>query len=103
MSNSARLAVDVEFADGVTRTVRPLTIKSLRKFMKVADNLDIGASGKLTNKDIDKMMQAAAIIMEDIDADLANDLEKLEASLDVEIFWKIMQVAMGNKLADPNE
>lgn len=103
MTNSARLSVDIEFADGKTRTVQPLTIKSLRKFMKVAENLDVGGEGRLTDEDIDKMMEAASIIMERIDPELAADRENLEDALDVETFWKIMQVAMGNKLADPNE
>jgi hypothetical protein len=103
MTNSARLSADIEFADGKTRTVRPLTIKKLRKFMKIAEKLDVGSTGTLTDDDIDKMMEAAAIIMEDIDPELAANGELLEDALDVETFWKIMQVAMGNKLADPNE
>lgn len=103
MTNSARLAVEIEFADDVTRTVKPLTIRTLRKFMKIADKLDVGESGKLSDDDIDHMISAAAIVLEDVDPELAKDRDKLEASLDVETFWKIMQVAMGNKIADPNE
>jgi len=101
-TNHARLSVDVEFADGKTRTVRPLKIKTLRKFVKVAEDLDV-QSGKLTDEDIDKMMAAAAIIMEDVDPALASDKDALEDAVDVEIFWTIMQLGMGNKLADPNE
>lgn len=101
MANSARISLDIEFADGVTRTVHPLTIKRLRKFMVVAEDLTV--SDKLTDEDIDKMMAAAQIVMEQVDPEIAKDEDKLEDAIDVEIFWKLMQVAMGNKVADPNE
>lgn len=102
MTNSARISVDMEFADGTTRTVKPLTISRLRRFMKLAE--EINTSGdKMTDEDITKMMEAAAVVMEQVDPQLAKDSEALEEALDVEIFWKLMQVAMGNKISDPNE
>jgi hypothetical protein len=101
MTNSARISVDMEFADGVTRTVTPLTIKRLRKFMTIVEQLSTTDASKLNDEDIDKMMDAAAIVMEQVDNKLERD--QLEDALDVEIFWKLMQVAMGNKITDPNE
>lgn len=103
MANSARISVDMEFADGVTRTVKPLTISRLRKFMKLVETLSATESGNLGDEDIDKMMDAATVVMEQIDPKLADDRAALEEALDVEIFWKLMQVAMGNKVTDPNE
>lgn len=103
MSNSARISVEMEFADGVSRTVKPLTIKRLRKFMALVEELGETKESKLDDSDIDKMMDAAAVVMEQVDEKLAGDREALEAALDVEIFWKLMQVAMGNKVSDPNE
>jgi len=102
MVNSARISVDMEFADGKTRTVSPLTISRLRRFMKLAEAIETDG-GKMTDEDIDKMMEAAAVVMEQVDEKLAADKEALEEALDVEIFWKLMQVAMGQKIADPNE
>ena len=100
-----RLAQDIEFADGVTRTVRPLKISQLRKFSKVAQSLTEGVEGKtnLEEEDIDRMMDAAQIIMEGIDSEVAKDRERLEEAFDVEIFWAVFSVAMGTRLEDnPN-
>lgn len=103
MANSARISVDVEFADGETRTVKPLTISRLRKFMKLVESLSTTEAANLGDEDIDKMMDAAAVVVSQIDPKLAEDKEKLEEIIDVDIFWKLMQIAMGNKVADPNE
>jgi hypothetical protein len=100
---SARIAVEMEFADGVTRTVKPLTIKQLRQFVKISDKLLVGEREKLTDKDIDLMMDAAAIVMKGIDTKLAENRDALEDAIDVEIFWKLFSVAMGNRLEEnPN-
>lgn len=103
MANSARISVDMEFADGETRTIKPLTIKRLRKFMKIVEALSTTEAGKMTEVDITNMMEAAAIVIDQVDPDLAADKEKLEDVIDVDIFWKLIQVAMGNKIQDPEE
>jgi hypothetical protein len=97
-----RLVLDIEFADGKVRTVSPLKISQLRKFMKVANELD--TTDSMSEENIDRMMEAAAIILGPIDPELANDREKLEDAIDVEIFWSLFGIAMGNKVeGDPNE
>lgn len=103
MTNSARISVDMEFADGVTRTIKPLTIRRLRKFMKLVESLSSTEAAKMSDDDIDKMMEAAAIVVEQSDPELAGNEEKLEDAVDVDIFWKLIQIAMGNKISDPNE
>lgn len=103
MTNSARISVDMEFADGVTRSIKPLTIRRLRKFMKLVESLSSTEASKMDDDDIDKMMQAAAIVVEQSDPELAANTEKLEDAIDVDIFWKLIQIAMGNKISDPNE
>ena len=97
----ARVSLDLEFADGKTRTVRPLTIRRLRKFMAVAEKIKVPEDGKLRDEDIDNMMEAAVIIMDGTDEAIPRD--EIEDVLDVDIFWKMMQVAMGNKVSDPEE
>lgn len=100
--HQARVTAKIEFADGKIREIKPLTIKSLRKFIKAVEDLNLG-QGAVTDETIDKMVDAAAIVLEKIDADLAKDRDLLEESLDMDVFNKIMTVAMGNRLADPNE
>jgi len=106
MSNKdhvARIESAIEFADGKVRTVKPLTIKSLRKFVKVIEGLNVGPDTPMTDETIDKMVEAATIVLEQIDPELARDKEAVESALDMDVFQKLMTVAMGNRLMDPNQ
>jgi hypothetical protein len=91
--------VEIIFADGKTRTVKPLTIRRLRDFMKIANNLKVPEDGNLTDEDIDQMVQAASIALSKADPELAANLEELEDALDLRCFQEVMAAAMGN---DPN-
>jgi len=90
--------VEVLFADGKKRVIRPLTIRQLRKFMKVANNLKTD-DGDMTDEDIDRMVEAAGIALAKVDPELAEDPEALEDILDLRCFGELMSAAMG---ADPN-
>jgi S1-C subfamily serine protease len=90
---------EILFADGKVRTVRPLTIRLLRDFMKVANNMKTTDEANLTDDDIDKMVAAAKIALKKVDPELANDDEALEDALDLRSFQELMAVAMGG---DPN-
>ena len=89
----------IVFADGKTRTVRPLTIRQLRKFMKVAGALQAKTESDMTDEDIDAMVEAASIALAKIDPELAEDLDALEDVLDLKCFAELMAAAMGS---DPN-
>jgi hypothetical protein len=92
----------VLFADGVERRIRPLSIRQLRKFVVIIEKLgDTSSAGGLTDEDIDTMVEAAQIIFEKIDPELAADKEAIEDAVDLLIFNDMMNVAMGN--ASPNE
>ena len=102
MSNNADMfkGKEIVFADGKTRVVKPLTIKNLREFMKVANNMKTANDdGGMTDEDIDKMVSAAAIALKKADPELAADREALEEILDLNTFAQVMAAAMGN---DPN-
>jgi hypothetical protein len=91
---------EILFADGKKRTVKPLTIKSLREFMKVANNMKATDEAGMTDEDIDKMVSAAAIALKKADPELAADRDALEEVLDLSTFAEVMAAAMGN---DPNQ
>lgn len=91
--------VEIEFADGKKRYVRPLTIRQLRKFMKIANSMKVGDDGSMSEEDIDKMIESAAIALAASDPDLASDLDALEDVIDLKSYAKLMAAAMGN---DPN-
>jgi len=102
MSNNADMfkGKEIVFADGKTRVVKPLTIKNLREFMKVANNMKTTSDeGGMSDDDIDKMVSAAAIALKKADPELAADREALEEVLDLSTFAQVMAAAMGN---DPN-
>jgi hypothetical protein len=89
---------EVEFADGKKRFVKPLTIRQLRKFMKIVAKLDTSLS-EIDDKQIDKMIEATQVALEKVDPKLAGDKDALEDAIDVVSFNAIFSIAMGN---DPN-
>lgn len=82
-----------------TVEVRPLTIRQLRRFIKVVGDLNFESQTDLTDEDIDKMVDAAAIALEKAAPELSNDREAIEDSLDIKTFNEILNAAMG---VDPN-
>lgn len=82
------------FADGETRVIKPLTIRQLREFMKVIQ--DLNTEGGLSDEDIDVMVSAAGIALSKVDPELASDPDALEDILDLRSFSEIMAAAMGS-------
>jgi|TARA_B110001454_G_scaffold123151_1_gene114968 hypothetical protein len=104
VNKDLREGQDIAFADGVNRKVFPLTIRQLRSFMKIADKLNVDSDAGLSDADIDNMVSAAAIALQKVDPDLANDEDALEDALDLKCFGALMAASMGNEVAeDPNE
>ena len=98
MANSLFTGTEVEFSDGKKRLIKPLTIRQLRKFVKLVDGLDANMTA-LSDEDIDKMLEAAAVIIEKSDTKLAEDREALEDAVDIVVFNALVSIAMGT---DPN-
>ncbi len=94
-----REGTKIVFADGIEREIFPLTIRRLRKFLKVAQNLEVENEDDMSDEAFDTMVEAAKIIFEKDFAELAADVDGLEDVLDMPSFNKMMTVAMG---ADPN-
>lgn len=82
-----------------TVEVRPLTIRQLRRFIKVVGDLNFESQTDLTDEDIDKMVDAASIALEKAAPELSKDREAIEDSLDIKTFNEILNAAMG---VDPN-
>lgn len=93
--------VEVELIDGTKISMRPLKISLLREFMKEFEkigNEDI-ASDNL--KSMDLLLDCATIAMKQYNEDYA-DKAKLEDVVDLPTIYKIIEVAAGIKLNDPN-
>jgi hypothetical protein len=91
---------EITFSDGKKRIVKPLTIKHLREFMKVANEMKSNDDAGMTDEDIDKMIAAASIALRKADPELAANRDLLEDILDLRTFGEVMAAAMGN---DPNQ
>lgn len=99
MNKDIRNGAEILFADGKKRIIKPLTIRQLRKFMKVANNMKPGEDGQMSDEDIDRMVESASIALMATDPELAGDAEALEDILDLRSYGDLMTAAMGN---DPN-
>ena len=85
---------------GTEIVVRPLTIKSLRKFMAKMNELQ--TEEEIADEEgINVMLEAALIAIEQCNKNLEN-LDELEDELDLPTISKILEVSGGIKLDDPN-
>ena len=93
--------IEIELSSGETINVRPLPIKTLRKFMEVIKKLD---SEDVTDESqaMDVFIEACMVCMEKIKPELSKDRDLFEESLEVPTMMKILEVAGGLKLNDPN-
>jgi hypothetical protein len=94
--HDVRKGVEIEFGDELTRTIKPLSIKQLRKFVKVIEKMgNTQDATSMSDSDIDNMVEAASIILEKVDPSLSADREKVEDVVDVVTFNEMMGIAMG--------
>ena len=101
MATSVYETVEVELIDGTTITMRPLKISLLREFMKEFQKIgdeDIAADNI---KSMDLLLDCAVIAMKQYNNEYA-DKTKLEDVVDLPTIYKIIEVAAGIKLNDPN-
>lgn len=95
VSNNVRPGLDIVFADK-TRTIYPVSLRQLRKLNAVMKAMEISSDDE---ESVDLMVQAASIIIEGIEPELAADLDELESLLDIKSFNQLIAAGMGT---DPN-
>lgn len=101
MATSVYEIVEVELIDGKTVKMRPLKISLLRDFMKEFQKISDEDIASDNIKSMDLLLSCAAIAMKQYD-DEYSDKEKLEDVVDLPTIYKIIEVAAGIKLNDPN-
>ena len=120
-NKSIREGVKIVFADGVEREVFPVSIKNMRKMMKIMKGLDQG-SDEMSEEQLATLVAAARVVLSDVDPvlvkssfaaeekraklldegkeDEAYDIEDpLEDVLDVKTANQVLGAGLG---ADPN-
>lgn len=106
MASTVYTTEQVELQDGKTVTLKPLNIKSLRKFMKVMAGFGLQETEE---EGLDLLMDASAICLsrsnpEFYDADkgdVGGASEEWEDTADMPTVYKILEVCGGIKLNSP--
>ena len=101
MATSVYEVVEIELIDGTKIKLRPLKISLLRDFMKRFQGLDNVEIASDNEKSMDLLMDCISIAMKQYSPELS-DREKLEDVIDLPTVYKIIEIAAGVKLNDPN-
>lgn len=102
MATSVYEVVEIELIDGTKLKLRPLKINLLRDFMKKFQGLENIEIASDNNKSMDLLIDCIQIAMKQYHPDLSEDREKLEDVIDLPTVYKIIEIASGVKLNDPN-
>lgn len=88
----------IELIDGTKIAVRPLKVSLLREFMKEFANVAEVADDN--DKSMDVLMKCVQIAMRQYKPELAEDMGKLEESIDLPTVYQVIEEASGIKLGD---
>ena len=89
----------IELQNGAKVTLKPLTIKDLRKFMAAIGQTQ---DAKTEDETLTILIDACAVALEKQLPDLVKDRDALEDALDVPTINRILEVCGGSKMDDPN-
>lgn len=98
MSTTINEQKTVKLVDGTEISVRPLKISLLRSFLTEFGNIADVATDN--DKSMDVLMKCVQIAMKQYKPELADDIAKLEESLDLPTVYQIVEEASGIKLGD---
>lgn len=101
MATSVYEIVEVELIDGTKISMRPLKISLLRDFMKEFQKIGDEDIASDNIKSMDLLLDCAVIAMKQYNEEYA-DKKKLEDAIDLPTIYKIIEIAAGIKLNDPN-
>lgn len=101
MATSVYEVVEVELLDGSVISMKPLKISLLRDFMKEFQKISDPKIAEDNIKSMDLLLSCATIAMKQYNAELATK-EQLEEIMDLPTVYKVIEVAAGIQLNDPN-
>lgn len=99
MATQAFKTEEIELQDGTTVLIKPFNIKNLRDFFKIINKLK---ELKEEEDGIEILFEASTLAIKRTNPELAADKDKLEEVLDLPTMHKIIEVAGGVNLNDPN-
>jgi hypothetical protein len=101
MATSIYEVVEVELLDGSQISMKPLKISLLRDFMKEFQKISDPKIAEDNIKSMDLLLNCAVIAMKQYNPELATK-EQLEDIMDLPTVYKVIEVAAGIQLNDPN-
>lgn len=105
MATSVYDTEEIELQDGTTVTLKPLNIKTLRKFMKTMERF--GDEDTTEEESLDILLDASALCLKSQRPEFWNETEDAhgedyEDVVDMPTVYKVLDVCGGIKLNDPN-
>lgn len=102
MATKVYESIEIELENGETVEIKPLPIKSLRKFMEVINGMSEEQDSELGV--MDTFVDGAVVCLQGLHPEKFGEMnkEKIEELLTVPTMLKILEVAGGLKSADPN-
>ena len=100
MATTVHEGTELTLMDGSKIKVRPLKISLLRPFMKKFEQ--VAGVAEDNEKSMTLLIECVQIAMEQYNPDLSTDINKLEEILDLPTVYKVIEVAAGIQLNDPN-
>lgn len=105
MATSVYSTEEVQLQDETSVTLKPLNIKSLRKFMKIMEKF--GDEGTTEDEGLDIILDASALCLKGQRPEFWDDendkhSESYEEAADMPTVYKVLDVCGGVKLNDPN-
>lgn len=101
MATSVYEIVEIELMDGSTISMRPLKISLLRDFMKEFQKIGDEKISEDNIKSMDLLLDCAVIAMKQYNPEIATK-QQLEDIIDLPTIYKVIEVAAGIRLNDPN-
>jgi hypothetical protein len=96
--------LEIELSNGDAVTIKPLSIKNLKKFLKAVEPVQNG-SIKTELEAVDIFLEAGLICMQQFAPDKFTSIDDVEEILEMPTLMKVLEVAGGLKLNgddDPN-
>jgi hypothetical protein len=100
MATTVHEGKELILMDGTKIKVRPLKISLLRPFMVKFEK--VAEVAEDNEKSMALLMECVQIAMEQYNAELSKDRDKLEDILDLPTVYEIIEAASGVKLSDAN-
>lgn len=101
MASTVYDTIEIQLSNGETLAIKPLPIKQLRKFMEVIKKMDI-SENESEDMAMDIFIEATMVCLSAFKPELSLDKEKFEEIIEIPTMMKILEVAGGLKLNDPN-